>query len=138
MITIENNRGRLIELRQTGRITIDEIQRSLPEFQAILDSKSSPFVLATDWRGMHLLDGQTSEFLLDIMKAETDRIERHVVIAEESALMGMQIRRLFKTAGGRTRAVYNSVTEAEQWIRPALTDVEFARFQRFMQGNSEN
>jgi hypothetical protein len=138
MITIENNRGRLIELRQTGRITIDEIQRSLPEFQAILDSKSLPFVLATDWRGMHLLDGQTSEFLLDIMKAETDRIERHVVIAEESALMGMQIRRLFKTGGGRTRAVYNSVAEAEQWIRPALTDVEFARFQRFMQGNSEN
>jgi hypothetical protein len=36
MVMVENRIGRLIEIRQTGRVTLDELRASFPDF-----SKSS-------------------------------------------------------------------------------------------------
>ena len=130
MVTVENNVGRLIEVRQSGRVTIPELEAGFPEFQRIL-SKPGRFVMATDWRGMKLLDSETSEFLLSIMRSENDRIERHVLMMDPSAVMGLQIRRLFRAAGGETRAVFESHHHAEKWLSPALTEAERSRFSRF-------
>ncbi|MEE9383969.1 MAG: hypothetical protein V3V08_11210 [Nannocystaceae bacterium] len=132
MVTVENKVGRLIEVRQSGRVTIEELQGSFPLFQQILASKPGCFVMATDWRGMKLLDSETSEFLLSIMRAENDRIQRQVIVIDPSAVMGLQIRRLFKDAGGETRAVFDGHREAASWMEPSLTALEWDSYARFM------
>lgn len=88
--------------------------------------------MATDWRGMKLLDGETSEFLLGMMRQENNRIERQVLIIDPSAVMGLQIRRLFRSAGGETKAVFESAYAAKQWLDPALDDNERDALYRFV------
>lgn len=131
MVTVENRVGRLIEVRQTSRVTVSELQASFPAFQQILGSKVDRFVMATDWRGMRILDSATSEFLLSIMRAKNSRIERQVLIMDPSAVMGLQVRRLFADAGGETRAVFESADAARAWLEPALTPLENQALVRF-------
>ena len=132
MVTVENRVGRLIEVRQTGKVTVEELQESFPIFQRILSSSTERFVMATDWRGMRVLDAKTSEALLGIMRAKNDRIERQMLVMDPSAVMGLQVRRLFKDAGGETRAVFESADLARGWLEPALTPLEVASLKRFL------
>lgn len=132
MVTVENRVGRLIEVRQTGRVTVQELEASLPLFQRILASSPERFVMATDWRGMRVLDAQTSEVLLGIMRAKNDRIERQMLVMDPSAVMGLQVRRLFKDAGGETRAVFESAELARSWLETSLTPLEAASLRRFL------
>jgi hypothetical protein len=132
MVTVENRIGRLIEVRQTGKVTIEELQESFPAFQRILSSSPQRFVMATDWRGMRVLDAKTSEALLGIMRSKNDRIERQMLVMDPSAVMGLQVRRLFKDAGGETRAVFESADLARGWLEPALTPLEVASLKRFL------
>jgi len=132
MVTVENRTGRLIEVRQTARVTIEELQSSFPRFQQILSDKPSErFTMITDWRGMRILDAQTSQFLLGIMRAENDRIERHALIMSPSAVLGLQVRRLFSEAGGQTRMVFDSAAQAAEWLGPHLTVPEKQALRRF-------
>ena len=132
MVTVENRIGRLIEVRQTGKVTIEELQESFPVFQRILSSSPQRYVMATDWRGMRVLDAKTSEALLGIMRSKNDRIERQMLVMDPSAVMGLQVRRLFKDAGGETRAVSESADLARGWLEPALTPLEVASLKRFL------
>ena len=132
MVTLENRIGRLIEVRQTGKVTIEELQESFPVFQRILSSSPQRYVMATDWRGMRVLDAKTSEALLGIMRSKNDRIERQMLVMDPSAVMGLQVRRLFKDAGGETRAVFESADLARGWLEPALTPLEVASLKRFL------
>ncbi|MBK6576212.1 MAG: hypothetical protein IPG17_08445 [Sandaracinaceae bacterium] len=132
MVTVENRIGRLIEVRQTGKVTIEELQESFPVFQRILSSSPQRYVMATDWRGMRVLDAKTSEALLGIMRSKNDRIERQMLVMDPSAVMGLQVRRLFKDAGGETRAVFESADLARGWLEPALTPLEVASLKRFL------
>ena len=132
MVTVENRIGRLIEGRQTGKVTIEELQESFPVFQRILSSSPQRYVMATDWRGMRVLDAKTSEALLGIMRSKNDRIERQMLVMDPSAVMGLQVRRLFKDAGGETRAVFESADLARGWLEPALTPLEVASLKRFL------
>lgn len=131
MITIENKVGRLVELRQTGKITIPNIQASFPQFQEILTKIGGPAVFATDWRGMRLMDRETSEFLLDIMKNDQG-VEAQVVITDPSALMGLQVRRLIQAGGGKHRSVFDDIARAERFLKPYLTPAEIAAFRSFI------
>lgn len=132
MITIDNKVGRLVELRQTGKVTIEEIQASFPRFEEILAKIGGPAVFATDWRGMRLMDRTTSDFLLDIMRSD-EGVAAQVIITDESALMGLQIRRLFRECGGgQHRTVYDNVARAEQFLRPHLTPAELGAFRSFV------
>ena len=132
MVTVENREDRLIEVRQTGRVTVEELQASFPVFQRILSSKRERFVMATDWRGMRVLDSKTSEFLLGIMRDKNDRIERQVLVMDPSAVMGLQVHRLFKDAGGESRAVFESPDQARAWLDGVLTPLEMGSLRRFL------
>lgn len=131
MITIDNKVGRLIEIRQTGRITIPDVHASFPRFQEIMATQSGPVVLATDWRGMKLMDRETSDFLLEIMKSD-EGVHAQVVITDASALMGLQIRRLFQAGGGKHRAVHDDLERAERFLKGHLTPAELAAFRTFI------
>ena len=131
VITIDNKVGRLVELRQTGKVTIADLHASFPRFQEIMAKHSGPVVLATDWRGMRLLDRETSDFLLDIMKSD-EGVHAQVVITDESALMGLQIRRLFQAGGGKHRAVYDDLERAERFLKGHVTAAELAAFRSFI------
>lgn len=50
----------------------------------------------------------------------------------ESALMGLQIRRLFRAGGGEHRNVYDSIDRAEVFIRSHLSAAELTAFRRFI------
>jgi hypothetical protein len=132
MVTVENRVGRLIEVRQTGKVTVEELQESFPIFQRILSSSAERFVMATDWRGMRVLDAKTSEALLGIMRAKNDRIEQQMLLMDPSAVMGLQVRRLFKDAGGESRAVFESADLARRWLEPVLNPLEVASLKRFL------
>ncbi len=132
MVTVENRVGRLIEVRQTGKVTVEELQETFPIFQRILSSSTERFVMATDWRGMRVLDAKTSEALLGIMRAKNDRIERQMLVMDPSAVMGLQVRRLFQDAGGESRAVFESTDLARRWLEPMLNPLEVASLKRFL------
>lgn len=135
MVTVENNAGRLIEVRQTGKVTTDELNSSFPKFQQILGKSSQKFVMATDWRGMRVLDDQTSEMLLGIMRGENSRIEKQALIISPSAILGLQVRRLFAEAGGDSRMVFESPSAAVRWLAPSLSPAELQSLQAFINAN---
>lgn len=135
MVTVENNAGRLIEVRQTGKVTVGELQASFPTFQQILATSPQRFIMATDWRGMRVLDDQTSELLLNIMREENSRIEKQVLIISPSAILGLQVRRLFAEAGGESRMVFESPSAAVRWLAPSLKPHELHALQNFINAN---
>lgn len=137
MVTVDNKVGRLVEIRQTGKVTIEELQASFPRFQEILAKIGGPLVFATDWRGMRLLGSNTSTFLTDIMRSD-EGVEAQVVLTDKSALMGLQIRRLFQAGGGQRRAVYDDVGRAESFLKPFLTPAELAAFRSFLASHEPN
>jgi len=135
MVTVENNVGRLIEVRQTRKVTTEELQSSFPKFQQILGRSAQKFVMATDWRGMRVLDDQTSEMLLSIMRDENTRIEKQALIISPSAILGLQVRRLFAQAGGDDRMVFESPSAAVRWLAPSLSAAELQSLQAFINAN---
>jgi len=137
VITIENKVGRLVELRQTGKITIADIHASFPRFKEIMTKVGGPAVFATDWRGMRLMDRDTSDFLLDIMKSD-EGVEAQVIITDASALMALQVKRMIQAGGGKHRMVYDDVERAERYLKPYLTPAEFAAFRSFLASYDPN
>ncbi len=131
MITIDNNVGRLVEIRQTGKVTVAEIQASFGRFQKVMATIDGPVVFATDWRGMRLLDRETADLLMEIMKND-EGVEAQVVLTDKSALMGLQIRRLFQSGGGKRRAVYDDAHHAELFLKPHLSAAELEAFRKFV------
>lgn len=132
MVTVENNAGRLIEVRQTGKVTMEEIQASFPNFARILGSSPEPFIMVTDWRGMRVLDAQTSEFLLGIMRDKNDRISKQALLMSPNAVLGLQVRRLFSEAGGQSRDVFESSLGVTGWLASELTLPESRALKRFL------
>jgi hypothetical protein len=134
MITVENSVGRLVTIRQTGSVTMAELQASAPRFQAILDAAKGKVVLGTDWRGMRTLAPEVANVLLAIMRAEDARVERQVVVTDPSAVIGMQIGRLFREgAGTQSRAVYQDPLAAQKWLGEVLSVPERVQFRKFLE-----
>ena len=132
MITVENNVGRLIELRQTKHIDMQQLQDSFPFFQKILESRADKFVMGTDWRGMNLLSSDVSNVLVEIMRSENARIERQAVIIDPKSIVGLQIKRMFEQGGGQSRMVFESPVEASRWLSELLTPEESQQLKRFL------
>lgn len=136
VVTVEHHVGRLVGIRQTGKVTVAELQSSFPEFQTIAKRVNGRMVLATDWRGMRLLDRETTEFLLQIMRSD-EGVEAQVVLIDESALMGLQIRRLFRDGGGEHRAVFEDPALAERFLMPYLDPMERVALRNFITSYEE-
>jgi hypothetical protein len=77
--------------------------------------------MSTDWRETWVLDAETSEALLGIMRSKNDRIERQVLLTDPSAVIGLQVARPFQEGGGEARAIFDSVHTLRDWMEPALT-----------------
>lgn len=134
MITVANSVGRLVTIRQTGTVTMAELQASAPKFQAILQAARGRVVLGTDWRGMRILPVEVANVLLEIMRAEDARVERQVVVTDPSAVIGLQIGRLFREgAGMQSRAVFQDAAAAQKWLEPVLTTPERVQFRKFLE-----
>jgi hypothetical protein len=134
MITVENNAGRLVEITQTGKITLNELKMAFQPFQRILDRhKGNQVVLCTDWRGMEALSPDVSELLLEIMKSDNERVERQAVIHDPSAILGMGLNRLFRESGGNSRQAFDNVEGASAWLNTvALTVAERVQLRNFL------
>ncbi|UJR84767.1 hypothetical protein [Sandaracinus amylolyticus] len=134
MITVENNVGRLIEVRQTGRITMEDIRQSGPIFGRILAGIRGKVVMCTDWRGMRVLAPDVASSLRAIIRADNDRVERQAVLLDPSAIIGIQLERLLREGGNMDRAAFESVGTMEQWLAPSLTPAEQAQARKFLGG----
>lgn len=132
MVTVENNVGRLVEIRQTGRVTIEELQESGQAFGRILATLKGRAILCTDWRGMHILPQPVTEVLLNIMRNENARVERQGVLLDPSAIIGMQLDRLLRTSGNSQTKAFRDADQMQTWLGQVLTLAERTQMRKFL------
>jgi hypothetical protein len=132
VITIQNVKGRLVELRMEGEITQQEFAESAAEFGAVIERIPGPVVLFTDNRALKVLPQDVAVRLLEVMRNDNPKIERNGVLASRSAVLALQMERLFRNAGGATRRLFRDAPDLEQWLGEVLTLTERERLHRIL------
>lgn len=132
MVVVENNVGRLIEIRQTGRINAEDLQETGPLFGKILGALEGKAVLCTDWRGMQVLPQPVAEILLNIIRSDNARVERQGVLLDPSAIIGMQLDRLLRNAGKMDTRAFRDSNKMQTWLGELLSIPERTQMRKFL------
>ena len=130
MVTIEHHAGRLIEIRQTGLVTMEEISANNAKMGGILGKIGRPVFVAADWRGIRILAPEVAEVLLGIM--QTNMVDRTGVLLDSSAIIGLQLERIFRQVGSKNQIACRTAVQLESWFDAALSRAEKDALRRFL------
>jgi hypothetical protein len=132
VVTIENVVGRLVEIRQTGGVSMEEIQQNNPKMQKIISAIGGPVLVAADWRGIRVLSPNVADTLLKIMQSNSPVVERTGVMIDSSAVVGLQLERFFRETKTKHQTACRETAHLEKWFADAMTIPERTRLHRFL------
>jgi len=134
MFTVENRRGRLIEVRMTSPTTMQEIDDSDGKMEKVLQAISGDGVVAADYAHARILPSAQAKRLAEIFRRHTPRVERSgILIAADSAVALLQMERMIHLAQNPGRKVFREVHELKAWLDELLTPLEKARLRAFFE-----
>lgn len=133
MFTIENNVGRLVEVRIASPVEEHEMPRIAQETHDIIESMEGDFVAVMDLRGAHVFPQAVSDAFVHILSDNNPKLERSAFIIGDSAIFGMQIERAIRQAGKPSRRAFRQPKELEAWLDELLKPSEQVRLSKFLE-----
>jgi len=133
MLTVENRRGRLIEVVAKSPLTMDDVERSNVRMGEILASKSEMGVVCGDYSRARVIPAQQVKRLSEVFARHAARVERSgLFIAPDSDVALIQMERVINLAGNPMRRAFHDVREIEAWLSEVLDPGERVRLRMFL------
>lgn len=133
MLTVENRRGRLIEVVAKSPLTMEDIERSNVRFGEILASRSELGVVCGDYSRARVIPAQQVKRLSEVFAKHAPRVERSgLYIAPDSDVALIQMERVINLAGNPGRRAFRDVREIEAWLSEILDPGERVRLRMFL------
>jgi hypothetical protein len=138
LIQVARNTGRLLELRTTAPVGVDDIVTFAQRFGALLAATQGRVVTCLDLRGSPVLDPQAAERILGLLRHDNPRIERSAfLLAGGQATLSLQVERLIREANNPNRRAFYVVAELQRFLALVLDAPEQARLAAFLATHEE-
>ena len=138
MFSIENNAGRLIEVRiQTPMVTAD-IAAFAGRLRSLITASAERIVICTDLRGASVFPPDVADGFVTIMRSDNPKLERSGFLVNESALFSLQVERMIRDAGGSSRRSFREGAPLLTWLGELLSPRERDRLASFLPAAPES
>jgi hypothetical protein len=136
MMRAEMRVGRLLEVRASLPICVEEIPALIASFTSIFRDAPPLVVAILDARSYGLEPPEATAYFVDMMKRDNTRIERSAFLVEpHQSLLALQLDRVIREAGNPRRRLFRSPPAAAAFLDPVLSAAEYARLDLFLAEN---
>lgn len=100
MITVAQKVGRLLEIRMTAPISIEELSLMQRDMIALLNRVQGKQVLCSDLSRIQLFSAEQADWIAKFFRIDGARLERTAFVIGDSATFMMQVERLIREGAG--------------------------------------
>jgi hypothetical protein len=133
MFTVENRVGRLLEIRMESPLGDDEVVEFRNLTSSIVRAAPRPLIVCTDLLRARVFSPASATQITSMMQQDNPLVERNGILVGESATFSMQIERMLREAGSRSRRTFRDAPALKKWLKEVLTDDELWRLNIFIQ-----
>lgn len=132
MHRIQNIAGRLVEVRVTPPLTLDEIKQFVEEHKATVSRIPDRYVGVVDLHRANVFLPEVAEALIQLLSRMADQVERTAFLIGESAVFALQIERVLRNAANPNRKSFRDPRPLTDWLGEVLNASERLRLDRFL------
>lgn len=130
---MENNVGRLLEVRIRSLPDLAEVQRFWQRFAQIgARMQTSQIVICTDVHSILVLPPEVADAMVAGMQRDNPRLLRNGVLLGGSAIVLLQVERLLREANSQARKSFREPDSLIRWLDEVLTQPEQQALRRFL------
>jgi hypothetical protein len=134
MVTVENNIGRLIEIRFPVPARKNDTHELQDKLIQLLGRMQGQVVICSQLAGGGVIPPEDMDLQSNVLRRDNPRVERAaMVIPPEQPMLALQIERLVRDANHPGRRLCRTISEAEDWLTPVLNGTERMRLRAFLQ-----
>ena len=132
MHKIQNMVGRLVEVRVTPPLTLDEIKQFVEEHKATVSRIPDRYVGVVDLHRADVFPAEVAAALIQLLSQMADRVERTAFLIGESAVFALQIERVIRNAANPNRKSFREPGQLKEWLGEILNASARLRLDRFL------
>ena len=132
MHKIQNIAGRLVEVRVTPPLTLDEIKQFVAEHKATVSRIPDRYVGVVDLHRVSVFPPEVADALIQLLSQMADRVERTAFLIGEGAVFALQIERVIRSAASPHRKSFREPAPLKEWLGEVLDPGERFRLDRFL------
>ena len=132
MHKIQTIAGRLVEVRVTPPLTLEEIQQFVEEHKATVSRIPDRYVGVVDLRRADVFPAEVAAALIQLLSKMADRVERTAFLIGESAVFALQIERVIRNAANPNRKAFRDPEPLKEWLGEVLNASEHFRLDTFL------
>src|SRR3954470_7995362 len=106
MFSVEIRVGRLLEIRMESPLSDAEVLEFRNLTTATVVAANRPIIVCTDLLRARVFSPESAAQITSMMQKDNPLVERNAVLVGESALFSMQIERMLREAGPRSRRTF--------------------------------
>jgi hypothetical protein len=138
MWSIENNAGRLVEIKVASPVNMTEAAEFQAKLVQTVQLTPGRIVLCADIREATVFAPEVAARVTGMLRAENAKLERGaILLPPENAVFGIQIERLIREAGADYRQTFRETKPAIVWLSQSLHVREIARLRVFLSNAQE-
>lgn len=132
MHKIQNIAGRLVEVRVTPPLTLDEIKQFVAEHKATVSRIPDRYVGVVDLHQANVFPAEVADALIQLLSQMADRVERTAFLIGEGAVFALQIERVLRSAASPHRKSFREPGPLKEWLGEVLNAGERLRLDSFL------
>jgi hypothetical protein len=132
MHRIQNIAGRLVEVRVTPPLNLDEIKQFVEEHKATVSRIRDRYVGVVDLHRADVFPAEVAAALIQLLSQMADRVERTAFLIGESAVFALQIERVIRNAASPHRKSFREPEPLKEWLGEVLNPSERFRLDGFL------
>ena len=131
MFTAENRQGRLMEVRISWPLNVEEIEEVAEKHYRMFLAVEGLSVAVADLSHSQVFPPLIVQRLIQVMSRVADRIDRSAFLLTESAVLGLQVERAIEEGGGGRRRIFREQEDLITWLGEVLDPAERIRLRTF-------
>jgi len=134
MFSVEVKVGRLLEIRLTAPVTLQDVQTAYDTIGQLFRKHHVKLVSAADLTHATVFSPDVASKVLEAFKGDNPRLERSGILVSNSAIFSLQIERLIAQANNPQRRCFHDAFEMKTFLGTLLTHEEHVRLAQFLAG----
>ncbi len=133
MYSVDNNAGRLIEVRLGTPLPAGDVDACIARIKAIVAQNRHGALFCIDVVQCDVLAPESAEKFLAMMRTQNGTVLRTAyLLPVANAIVGLQVERLIRDAHNSSRRAFRDATSLEAWLVPVMTMVEAQQLRKFL------
>jgi hypothetical protein len=131
MHSVQNNAGRLIEIRVRSPLAPNEFGQFIEELKATAARIPGRYVAVSDLQQANVFTPEIAATLIQLLSQLADRVERAAFLVGDSAVLSLQIERVLRNAANPNRRTFRAIEPLKEWLGEILNENERHRVDGF-------